>query len=129
MFTIDQIKAAHAKVKSGADFPNYIQDVILLGVEGYETFVADGHTLFQGQDGFTAQSEPKYATLIIADSSNQSQFQRDLQEHQQGKTDYLTFCRACASYGVEKWIVSMADMTCSYYDKAGNTLLVEVIPH
>lgn len=29
MFTLDQIKAAHNKVKSGADFPAYIQDLIL----------------------------------------------------------------------------------------------------
>ncbi len=34
MFTIEQIKEAHAKVKSGADFPNYIHDLIILGVKG-----------------------------------------------------------------------------------------------
>lgn len=33
MFTIEQIKEAHSKVKSGADFPNYIQDLIILGVK------------------------------------------------------------------------------------------------
>lgn len=26
MFTVEQIKTAHAKVKSGADFPYYIQE-------------------------------------------------------------------------------------------------------
>ena len=30
MFTIAQIKEAHDKVKSGADFPKYIQDLINL---------------------------------------------------------------------------------------------------
>ena len=30
MFTIAQIKEAHSKVKSGADFPQYIQDLIQL---------------------------------------------------------------------------------------------------
>ncbi len=38
MFTIAQIKEAHDKVKSGADFPKYIQDLINLGVIGYDTF-------------------------------------------------------------------------------------------
>jgi hypothetical protein len=27
MFTHDQIKVTHSKVKSGADFPNYIQEL------------------------------------------------------------------------------------------------------
>jgi uncharacterized protein YbcV (DUF1398 family) len=42
MFTIEQIKIAHTKVRSGADFPNYIQDLINLGITSYETYVADG---------------------------------------------------------------------------------------
>ncbi len=44
MFTVEQIKTAHSKVKSGADFPAYIQDINKLGVASYETFVTDGHT-------------------------------------------------------------------------------------
>ena len=39
MFTVEQIKVAHSKVKSGADFPAYIQDIKKLGVTFYETFV------------------------------------------------------------------------------------------
>lgn len=35
MFTLDQIREAHVKVKSGADFPHYIQDLIVLGVQKY----------------------------------------------------------------------------------------------
>lgn len=36
MFTIHQIKEAHAKVKTGADFPSYIQDLTALGIERYD---------------------------------------------------------------------------------------------
>ena len=32
MFTAEQIITAHSKVKSGADFPNYIKDIKALGV-------------------------------------------------------------------------------------------------
>ena len=32
MFTVEQIKAAHSKVKSGADFPSYIKEIKSLGV-------------------------------------------------------------------------------------------------
>ena len=128
MFTIDQINEAHAKVKSGADFPNYIQDLIKLGVTGFETFVADGHTVYFGADSVKIQSEAKYAVLKIADESDKEQFQDDLTVHQQGKTNYQTFCLDCAWSGVEKWVVNMANMTCIYYDKAGNEMLSEAIP-
>ena len=39
MFTVEQIKEAHSKVKSGADFPQYIQEIKILGVTAFETWV------------------------------------------------------------------------------------------
>lgn len=128
MFTIDQIKAAHSKVKSGADFPNYFQDLKKLGVTSYNTYVADGHTLYFGTDNFNVPSDHKYATLFIAEISDNVQFIHDLKIHQNGNTSYLTFCKDCAKSGVEKWTVDMSKMTCTYYDKAGNEMLVEVVP-
>lgn len=44
MFTEAQIKHAHSKVQSGADFPAYIQEIISLGVISYDVYVADGHS-------------------------------------------------------------------------------------
>lgn len=128
MFTIEQLKSAHSKVKSGADFPNYVQDLLKLGVTCYETYVADGHTDYFGKQDFKISSEEKYDKLIIADNSNLLQFQADIKAHQQGKTNYPTFCADCAKSGIEKWTVDMVKMTCSYYDKAGNEMLVEIIP-
>src|SRR5262245_60747229 len=114
MFTVNEIKQAHAKVKSGADFPRYIQDLIQLGVESYESYVINGHTLYYGKVGFKIQSDAKYSPLNIAEQCNKSQFLNDLKAHQQGKTDYLTFCGDCAKSGIEKWIVNMSSMTCVY---------------
>ena len=48
MFTIEQIKEAHAKVKSGADFPKYVKEMKTLGVVSYDHYVADGHTNYYG---------------------------------------------------------------------------------
>ena len=128
MFTIDQIKSAHSKVKSGADFPAYVQDIRELGVISYETYVSDNHTDYFGANGFKASSPAKYHTLIIADLSNDVQFRVELKAHQQGQTDYLTFCKSAASLGVERWVVSIEAMTCTYYNKSGQKMLVEVIP-
>jgi uncharacterized protein YbcV (DUF1398 family) len=128
MFTLDQIKAAHSKVKSGADFPNYIQDIIALGVTFYHTFVADEHTVYHGKGGFELISASKYVRQAIASEPSLTQFKQDLLHHQNGGSDYLQFIRQCAVNGVEKWAVCMESMTCTYYDLAGNKVLVEEIP-
>ena len=128
MFTIEQIKTAHSKVKSGADFPAYIKEIKELGVTNYETFVSDGHTDFFGSGNYKTSSTAKYDILRIADTSKAEQFKSDLIAHQQGKTDYFTFCNDCAKSGIEKWAVSMDKMTCIYFDKAGNEILAERVP-
>jgi uncharacterized protein YbcV (DUF1398 family) len=128
MFTVEQIKEAHNKVKSGADFPAYIQNLKKLGVTYYETFVADGHTDYYGANEYKTTSSARYETLTIAEISNTEQFKVDLKSHQQGKTDYPIFCNDCAKSGIEKWAVCTDKMTCTYYDKAGNEVLVEEIP-
>ena len=113
MFTIQQIKEAHAKVKSGADFPKYIQEIIALGVTSFETFVFDNHTDYYGKDNYFTSSQGFSGTLPIANRSDVEQFKLDLKSHQQGHTDYMTFLKDCAKSGVEKWIVVMDKMTCS----------------
>lgn len=128
MFTLDQIKAAHSKVKSGADFPRYVQDLVCLGVTGYSTYVGDGHTEYRGEGDYRIQSEARYAALEIADKSDAEQFGHYLKIHQQGKTGYPAFCGHSAETGVDKWIVDMTEMTCTYYDKGGNKMLTEAIP-
>lgn len=128
MFTVEQIKAAHSKVKSGADFPAYIKDIKALGVTRYEAYVTDGHIDYHGANDYTATVPAKYNCLLIADVSESEQFKKDLVAHQQGKTDFLTFIKMCATFGIEKWIICIDKMTCTYYDKAGNEILVEVIP-
>lgn len=128
MFTVEQIKTAHSKVKSGADFPQYIQDIKYLGVTAFETWVIDSHTEYFGEDGYRTKSSTMYEDLDIASRCEKEKFEHYLKIHQQGKTDYLTFCRDCAATGIEKWAVSLDAMTCTYYDKAGNEILVEQIP-
>lgn len=128
MFTVEQIKEAHSKVKSGADFPKYIQEIKILGVTAFETRVKDSCTEYFGTDGYTTTSTPMYEDLIIATASDKESFERNLKIHQRGETDYFEFCRDCAAAGVEKWVVNLDKMTCIYYDMAGNNILEERIP-
>ncbi|WP_026994090.1 DUF1398 domain-containing protein [Flectobacillus major] len=128
MFTVEQIKAAHSKVKSGVDFPAYVQTIKALGVTHYEAYVSDGHIDYHGANDYTAVVPAKYDPLVIADTSKSDEFKAGLIAHQQGKTDFLTFIKMCATTGIEKWAICMDKMTCIYYDKAGNEILVEQIP-
>jgi uncharacterized protein YbcV (DUF1398 family) len=129
MFTVEQIKEAHSKVKSGADFPAYIQEIKALGVIHYEAYVSDGHIDYHGYNDYTVKVPAKYTSLVVVDSTDSELFKIELKAHQQGKTDFLTFIKMCATLGIEKWAICIKKMTCTYYDKAGNEILVEQIPH
>jgi uncharacterized protein YbcV (DUF1398 family) len=128
MFTLDQIHQAHSKVKSGADFPAYIRELKSIGVHSYTTYVSDGHTDYSGTEDHRLSTDAKYEAMPISSSSHRDQFVLDLRAHQQGKTDYPGFCRDCARSGIEKWVVDLREMTCVYYDQAGDEILTEQIP-
>jgi uncharacterized protein YbcV (DUF1398 family) len=128
MFTPEQLKEAHSMVKSGADFPAYIQTLKKLGVQHYTTFVSNGNADYHGEGEHLVSTGAKYDMLSVSDTSNITQFKADLKAHQQGQTNFLTFCRDCAKSGIEKWIISINDMTCTYYNKAGQACVIEQIP-
>jgi uncharacterized protein YbcV (DUF1398 family) len=128
MFTADQIKAEHAKVKSGADFPRYTQTLRSLGVDHYDYNVADGSCTFYGTAGHEAKWPPKYSPLSIAASASGEQLGHALSIHQQGQTDFITFVRQAAEAGVFAWTTDLKNKTVIYKDNTGHTILAEPIP-
>lgn len=127
MFDLNEIKTAYAKVKSGADFPAYIQDLKKMGVKKYITYVKDGHTQYSGENNFQIKSEREYSKLTVANISDKERFKHFLKSHQRGQTDFTTFCNNSAQSGVEKWIVDIEMMTCIYYAKSKEIMLEETI--
>lgn len=128
MFTLEQIKEAHAKVQNGKDFANYIQDLIILGVKGYDTYANDGHVQYYGVNNYEVTSKEKYPLLTIAPAANKERFIEFLVMHQNGQTDYLTFCNHAAHSGINKWRVDIIEMTCTYFDLADAPIVIEKIP-
>ena len=88
----------------------------------------DGHIDYHGAHGHSAKVPAKYPPLTIADRPDTTAFKAALTAHQQGKTDFLTFIRDCAGFGINKWELSMDKMTCTYFDKSGEKVLRENIP-
>lgn len=62
-----------------------------------------------------------------AETGSAENLKNALSIHQPGKTDYPTFCKQSAEAGVEKWVVDILKMRCTYYDKESNEMLVETI--
>lgn len=127
-FTIEEIKAEHQKVKSGADFPKYIQAIKNRGASHYTVYVSDGNTEYFDTENQSDSTGSKYDALTISENVNLENFKSRLKLHQEGGTDYLTFCKDCAENGVEGWKMDLNTMTCTYFDKAENNILVEQIP-
>jgi uncharacterized protein YbcV (DUF1398 family) len=128
MFTIDQIKAAHATVKSGADFPAYVQMLKKIGLTHYDMLVKNGQGIYFGANSFKVEGTAVYPEKIIADTASGAALKHIISIHQQGHTDYLTFCQQAADAGVEKWTTYVTGAKVVYYDKRGNELLTEPIP-
>ena len=78
MFTVEQIKTAHSKVKSGADFPAYIKEIKSLGVTHYEAYVSDGHIDYHSGSEYTATVPAKYELLEIADAPKIEEFKAEI---------------------------------------------------
>ncbi len=127
MFTLEQIAQAHSRVKSGAEFPHYVQELIALGVHRYTAWLTDGHVDYEGA-AQQLSGPAEHEAQVIASHSNDLQFQERLKLHQQGGTNYPTFCKEARAAGVQRWVVDMRAMTCSYYDTRGHAMLVEEVP-
>lgn len=128
MFTLQQLKAAHARVRSGADFPRYIQEIKQLGLVTYEFSVADGSIIYYGRNSHQVNAGAIYEPLDINTTASAAALQHTIQIHQQGLTDFITFCEQAAQAGVKKWIIDTDKMLCTYEDLAGNTIVAEPIP-
>ncbi len=127
-FTIDEIKAEHQKVKSGADFPNYIKAIKDLGVANYVTYVSDGNAEYFDAENRSVSTGAKYKMMNIAEDLNLDEFKSRLKLHQEGGTDYPTFCKDCAETGIKGWKMDLIHLTCTYFDNSGNDVLTEQVP-
>jgi uncharacterized protein YbcV (DUF1398 family) len=128
MFTLAQIKQAYDKVHTEIDFKNYIQELIELGIKGYDTHVTDGRVVYYGGTNHEVSTDAKYDQLLIAGTANKERFIEYLVTHESGQTDYYTFCQQAAQCGIAKSRIDIIEMTCTYLTSAGDPLVIEKIP-
>ncbi|HEY4618646.1 MAG TPA: DUF1398 family protein [Flavobacterium sp.] len=128
MFTLEQIKQAYDKVKTEADFAVYIQELIDLGIKGYDTFITDGRVVYYGDTDHEASTDIKYEQLSVAAVTNKERFIEYLVMHESGQTDYYTFCQQAAQCGIAKCRIDIIEMTCTYLNTEVDAVVIEKMP-
>lgn len=128
MFTLEQIAQTHAKIKTGADFPRYVQDLKALGMAHYDFYVSDGHSEYVATTGERLNAPAKYPALQVAPRGDAAALRHTIAIHQQGQTDFMTFCQQAADAGVRYWRTDVVNLRCVYVDETGGEILVEPIP-
>jgi uncharacterized protein YbcV (DUF1398 family) len=127
MFTLEQIDDVHARLGNAETLAEYMRALHALGVERYDSYLTDGHSVYFGKGGHKVVSPAVHEKLSIAEASNRENFLKHLKLHEQGKTSYIEMSKGLAESGIEKWTMDAHKMTIAYYDKVGNEMLVETI--
>ena len=127
MFTIEQINDLHARLGSAKTLPEYVRALKALGVERYDSYLADGHSEYFGQGGHRVVSPPVHEVLPVAETGQRETFLQHLSRHQRRQTTYVEMSRGLAQSGIEKWTVDTGRMTMTFYDQTGREMLAEQI--
>jgi uncharacterized protein YbcV (DUF1398 family) len=127
MFTIEQINDLHSRLGKAKTLFEYLCALKAIGVEKYDSYLADGHSEYFGKHGHKVISPPAHDKLSIAENSDRENFLRHLKLHEQGKTTYIEMSKGLAESGIEKWTVDASKTTMAFYGRAGNEMLVEII--
>src|SRR5271169_1212935 len=90
MFTIEQINELHDRLGSAKALAEYVRALKLLGVERYDSYLADGHSEYFGQGGQRVVSPPAHEVL------QREAFLQHLRRHEQRQTTHLDVHGPCA---------------------------------
>lgn len=126
-FTLSEIQQAHQQY-TGVDFPKLFKEFKDMGMTYNIVNIQDGTATYvhQSEDDIVTSSVKSNHT--VAPSSNQSIVQDVLTRHQQGQTDFETFCDEMAEAGIYKWHIDIQAGTCTYIDLKEQAIISELIP-
>jgi len=127
MFTLEQINDLHDRLGSAKTFSEYVRALKAIGVERFDSYLADGHSEYFGRAGYRVISPPVHEVLSVAETAQREVFLDHLRRHELRQTTYLEMSRGLAESGIEKWTVDTGRMTMTFHDKAGAEMLSEQI--
>lgn len=127
-FTQQDIRAAYAETRTGADFPRLIQDLKRLGIVSYDHMLESGSNIFHGKHGQSVSLSNMGPSVPVSEQADSELLKKHIPEHQRGLTNYPTLCGLAGEAGVEKWTSDLLAMTCTYFERSGRKMHVELIP-
>lgn len=64
----------------------YVRALKALGVERYDSYLADGHSEYFGQAGYRLVSAAEHEVFLVAEASQRETFLQHLSRHELGRT-------------------------------------------
>jgi uncharacterized protein YbcV (DUF1398 family) len=126
--TEESVRAIYSKPRTGADFPKLIRELKAVGIVSYDHVIESGANVFHGKNGEKLTLANMGPAFPVSQKPDVGSLKKIISEHQRGLSDYPTLCRLVGEAGVEKWVCDLVAMTCSYFDKSGSKMHVELIP-
>ncbi|CAC9056489.1 phage envelope protein [Staphylococcus aureus] len=126
-FTLSEIQQAHQQF-TGVDFPKLFKAFKDMGMTYNIVNIQDGTVTYVHQSEDDIVTSSVKSNHPVAPSSNQSIVQDVLTRHQQGQTDFETFCNEMAEAGIYKWHIDIQAGTCTYIDLKEQAIISELIP-
>ena len=126
-FKLSAIQQAHQQF-TGVDFPKLFKAFKDMGMTYNIVNIQDGTATYVHQSEDNIVTSSVKSNHPVAPSSNQSIVQDVLTRHQQGQTDFETFCDEMAQAGIYKWHIDIQAGTCTYIDLQEQAIISELIP-
>src|SRR4051812_29108048 len=100
MFTLEQITDIHDRLGNKGTLGDYLRALQDIGVENYDSYIADGHSEYFGADGQKLVGPAFHETFAIAAACDKEQFLQYMQQVEQGDVGYVEMSKALAYNGV-----------------------------
>ncbi|HCY9972868.1 TPA: DUF1398 family protein [Staphylococcus aureus] len=126
-FKLSAIQQAQQQF-TGVDFPKLFKAFKDMGMTYNIVNIQDGTATYVHQSEDDIVTSSVKSNHPVAPSSNQSIVQDVLTRHQQGQTDFETFCDEMAQAGIYKWHIDIQAGTCTYIDLQEQAIISELIP-
>lgn len=126
-FKLKSIQEAH-KLYTGPDFPKLIREFKLMGMKTNIYNLETGVVSYLNKAGESIEDQGIKVVFRIDETACYDEALTSLKRNQKGESDFPTFCIEIARAGIYKWVSDLEQMTCSYYDKQENVVIIEDIP-
>ena len=126
-FSIASIQEAH-KLYTGPEFPKLIKAFKSMGMITNIFNLETGIVTYINRSGETLENNGIKVDFDICEAGKFEEAIIALQRNQRGESDFYIFCIEVATAGVYKWVSELDEMTCTYFDKTEQVIIIESIP-